>query len=83
VFCDFAVDVGVTNPGPGSWLKDPAPGAGLLSAYGIYSLTWGLLALDDKIGEAATQPNIQSAQVIVNGIDVSTSIILTYPQSRR
>src|SRR5437660_12380231 len=43
LFCDFAVDVGVTNPRPGSQLKDPALGAGSLMAYGIYSLSWGIL----------------------------------------
>jgi hypothetical protein len=79
VFCDFAVDVGVTNPRPGSRLKDPALGARSSIAYGIYLLTLGLLALDDKVAEAATQPNIRSAQVIINGVDVSASIILTYP----
>ena len=54
VFCDFAVDVGVTNPRPGSRLKDPALGARSSIAYGIYLLTLGLLALDDKVAEATT-----------------------------
>jgi hypothetical protein len=36
------MDVGVTDQQPGSPPKDAVLGVGLLVAYGIYSLTWGL-----------------------------------------
>ena len=42
IFCDLAMDVGVTDQQPGSPPKDAVPGVGSLVAYGIYSLTWGL-----------------------------------------
>lgn len=83
VFCDFAANADMINLEADARQKRPSHDSGSLLAYGVFSLTWGLLTLDEHDAEAATKTNVQSAQVIVNGIDVSTSIILTYPYSQR
>ena len=83
VFCDFGLDNGFANLPKGHRLKDPALGGGSLLDIGIYALTWGLLFLDDKMGESATNPVIHSAQTLVDDVDVTTSMILHYPDTRR
>ncbi|KAL1846989.1 hypothetical protein VTK73DRAFT_166 [Phialemonium thermophilum] len=79
VFCDFAMDMNLASLGPDSRLKNPALGAGTLLDIGIYSLTWGLLALDPRIGSQAETPKIVATQSLEDGIDVATSAILVYP----
>jgi predicted dehydrogenase len=83
VFCDFGLPMNPEALSPRSRLKDPSLGAGSLLDIGIYSLTWGLCCLDPCIGSAALDPDIQSAQLLLDGIDVSSSIILTYHQTHR
>ncbi|KAH6611695.1 dimeric dihydrodiol dehydrogenase [Boeremia exigua] len=79
VFCDFSLDMDIEALGLDSRLKNPALGAGSLLDIGIYSLTWGLLALDRAIGEEAQKPRILAAQTLSNDIDVASSMILSYP----
>jgi predicted dehydrogenase len=50
---------------------------------GIYSLTWGLLTLDAGVGEKATEPRIAAAQSLVHGFDITSSIILLYPDGKQ
>jgi predicted dehydrogenase len=83
VFCDFGLPMNPDALSALSRLKDPSLGAGSLLDIGIYSLTWGLCCLDPGIGTAALDPDIQYAQLLSDGIDVSSSIILTYHQTRR
>ncbi|CAG8042771.1 unnamed protein product [Penicillium salamii] len=83
VFCDFGLYFDLENLPDSSRLKNPALGAGSLLDIGIYSLTWGLILLDDGIGENATEPLVFSAQSISEEIDVATSMILHYPQNGR
>lgn len=79
VFCDFSLDMHIAALGPDSRLKNPALGAGTLLDIGIYSLTWGLLALDPNIGRDAQNPEIVASQTLSDGVDVATAMILQYP----
>lgn len=83
VFCDFGLLFDLKNLPMTSRLKNVALGGGSLLDIGIYSLTWGLLLLDDQIGEKAATPQVLSAQTISDEIDIATSIILHYPQTGR
>ncbi|PLB46590.1 NAD(P)-binding protein [Aspergillus steynii IBT 23096] len=83
VFCDFGLDIDLDNLPDSSRLKDPALGAGSLLDIGIYSLTWGLLLLEDHPPDDAAQPQVFSAQTLHAGADIATSIILSYPDSGR
>lgn len=79
VFCDFGLKQDIASLPADSRLKDPALGAGTLLDVGIYSLTWGLLA----VGPQAGDPKIIASQELVNGVDAATSMILSYPQGQQ
>ncbi|CAK7201837.1 hypothetical protein SEUCBS139899_004552 [Sporothrix eucalyptigena] len=84
VFCDFAMpkpmaQMSLTNE---TRLTNRALGAGTLLDIGIYSLMWGMLALDPGVGEAARKPQVLASQSIVNGVDWATSMLLTYSTSK-
>jgi predicted dehydrogenase len=79
VFCDFGMKMEVATLPADSRLKNPALGAGSLLDIGIYSLTWGLVALDPGLGEHSENPKIAATQDLSDGIDVASSIILQYP----
>lgn len=83
VFCDVGLNLDLQGLPDSSRLKDPALGAGSLLDLGIYSLTWGLILLDDSIGDKAAKPDVFSAQTISQGIEVATSTILHYPETGR
>lgn len=73
----------VRNLPADSRLKNPALGAGSLLDIGIYSLTWGLVCLDPGVGEKAETPKVVSSQTLVDGIDVTSSMMLYYPSTGR
>ncbi|KAL1979152.1 hypothetical protein VTN96DRAFT_6674 [Rasamsonia emersonii] len=83
IFCDFGLPIDVANLPATSRLKNPELGAGSLLDIGIYSLTWGLLVLDDRIAGEASTPQVFSAQSISDDIDIATAVILYYPQTGR
>ncbi|KAM0344454.1 hypothetical protein ACHAPU_007426 [Fusarium lateritium] len=83
VFADFAMDHHVESLGPESRFRDLSLGAGSLLDIGIYSLTWGLLSLDSGVGDQAITPKIAAAQSLVNGFDMTSSIILLYPDGKQ
>jgi predicted dehydrogenase len=66
-----------------SRLKDASLGAGVLLDMGIYSLTYGLLILDPEVGSNAAEPHIQSNLGLIDGIDHTASILLSYPNTRK
>lgn len=78
VFCDFSLDMNIDSLGPDSRLKNPKLGAGTLLDIGIYSVTWGLLALDASIGSQAQKPSLLASQTLSSDIDVATALILSY-----
>ncbi|CAG7559901.1 unnamed protein product [Fusarium equiseti] len=84
LFADFAMDQRIESLAPEHRLRDLALGAGSLLDIGIYSLTWGLLGLDAGVGEKATTPKICASQTFIQGgVEVSTSIILQYPDGKQ
>ncbi|KAI1385481.1 NAD(P)-binding protein [Hypoxylon trugodes] len=83
VFCDFAMDQNIASLGPESRLKNPALGAGSLLDIGIYSLTWGLLGLDESIGEKAQTSEIVAKQTLDAGVDIATSAVLLYSDGKQ
>lgn len=83
-FCDFALGVGDIDLLPAtSRYRDPKLGAGSLLDIGIYSLLWGLLTLDNGVGETAQDPEIVSMQSLQSGVDTSSSMLLLYPKTGR
>ncbi|CAJ2499822.1 Uu.00g026750.m01.CDS01 [Anthostomella pinea] len=88
---DFQMYVDMKNAPATSRYRDLELGAGSLLDIGIYPLTWALLMLDSKLpgdgngegeGEGET-PRIMAAQSFVEGIEVTTSIVLHYASSGR
>lgn len=83
-FCDFALGLGNIDDLPASSrYRDPALGAGSLLDLGIYSLTWGLVTLDQGVGETAEEPIVVSAQSLQSGVDTASTFILSYPKTQR
>ncbi|OAL33522.1 hypothetical protein AYO20_07208 [Fonsecaea nubica] len=82
-FCDFGLDMNISSLGPESRLKNPNLGAGCLLDIRIYSLTWGLLTLDPKLGDQRETPIVVSIQSLSDRVDHSTSILLKYYPSGR
>lgn len=82
-FCDFGMDVDIPSLPETSRYKDPALGAGSLLDIGIYSLTWGIVSLTDKVGSEAEEPEVSSTQTIEHGVDTSSAVLLKYPSTGR
>ena len=82
-FVDFGLDFNIKSHGPESRLKNLELGAGSLLDIGIYSLTWGLLCLDPKIGEEAEKPKVVALQSLDDGVELTTSMVLLYPNTGR
>jgi predicted dehydrogenase len=77
VFADFSQDHKLNEKSPESRLKNALLGAGSLLSLGVYSLTWGLLAL----GSEEEELEIKAAQTLRNGIDVASAVWLIYPRT--
>ncbi|KAK3699000.1 hypothetical protein LTR37_016691 [Vermiconidia calcicola] len=82
-FCDFGLAMDLGSLPPDSRLKSQALGAGSLLDIGIYSLTWGLLTLDNKTGDEAEHVDIAGMQTIRDGIDITSTMVLKYPNNGR
>lgn len=82
-FADFSLFVDIPNLPPTSRYKDLSLGAGTLLDIGIYSLTWAFLTLDPHTPEDSELPAIVAKQTHMNGIEVSSSVILQYPSTGR
>lgn len=90
VFCDLGLDQDLPGQPAESRLRDRNLGAGTLLDTCIYSLTWGLLTLEEPIkdGESATRqeaPVMRATQLLSaqDGIDIASSVLLCYPQHGR
>lgn len=82
VFCDFGLDMPLATLPATSRLKDLALGAESLLDIGIYNLTWGLLTLEGDRTEQQS-PVVTSTQTLSDGVDVTSSMLLFYPQTGR
>jgi predicted dehydrogenase len=87
VMCDFAMDQGLDSKGPESRLKNLSLGASSLLDIGIYSLTWGIIGLEQPLGgtqkAASEKPKMLATSSLSDGVDVATSMILRYSDGRQ
>ncbi|KPM44214.1 hypothetical protein AK830_g2352 [Neonectria ditissima] len=81
VFCDIAMRMDIASLPSTSRLKNPALGAGSLLDIGIYSLTWAILTLESE--PASESPSVIASQHLSDGVDIATSVILTYPNGKQ
>lgn len=82
-FCDFGLDLDIASLPPESRYKDPALGAGSLLDIGIYSLTWGLVSLDQGVGDKAETPKVLAIQTLSDDVEIASSMLLYYPSTGR
>ncbi|KAI1635893.1 hypothetical protein F4809DRAFT_642004 [Biscogniauxia mediterranea] len=80
---DFQMPMDVANLPATSRYKDLSLGAGAMLDIGIYPLTWAILTLDPGTPAQSETPKILAAQSFVDGIEVTTSLILHYASSGR
>lgn len=80
---DFQMYLDIAALPTTSRYKDLSLGAGSMLDIGIYPLTWGILMLDPNPPSKPETPNIKAAQSFVQGIEVTTSVILHYASSGR
>lgn len=80
---DFGLDIDIPSLPADSRCKDPALGAGSLLDIGIYSLTCGLVALSDRVGDGAEEPEVSSVRTIDQGVDTDSAVLLLYPSTGR
>ncbi|CAG9981124.1 unnamed protein product [Clonostachys byssicola] len=80
---DFQMYVDVANLPPTSRYKNPSLGAGSMLDIGVYSLTWAILTLEPEAPGPREKPKIMAAQSFVDGIEVTTSLLLHYPDTGR
>ncbi|KAF3931144.1 hypothetical protein ABW20_dc0109756 [Dactylellina cionopaga] len=81
-FADFGLSYDVESLPDDSRLKDLSLGAGTLLDIGIYSLTWGILTLEEEVGKGE-HPNILASQTLQGGVETLSSWILSYPSTGR
>ncbi|KAK7424102.1 hypothetical protein QQX98_000712 [Neonectria punicea] len=81
VFCDLAMRMDIASLPSTSRLKNPALGAGSLLDIGIYSLTWAILGLESRT--ESENPRVLASQNLSDGVDIATSVILTYPSGKQ
>ncbi|EPS35550.1 hypothetical protein H072_11107 [Dactylellina haptotyla CBS 200.50] len=81
-FADFGLSYDVESLPDNSRLKDLSMGAGTLLDIGIYSLTWGVLTLEENVGKGE-HPKILAAQTLQSGVETISSWILNYTDTGR
>lgn len=63
-------------------LKNVNLGGGALLDIGIYAITWAKLGHDVNVGKKSLKTSVVSNQVFVDGVDATTSAIITFPETR-
>ncbi|KAF3931180.1 hypothetical protein ABW19_dt0203945 [Dactylella cylindrospora] len=81
-FADFGLSYDVPSLPDDSRLKDLSMGAGTLLDIGIYSLTWGIVTLEENVGKGL-HPKILAAQTLQGGVETLSSWILSYSDTGR
>lgn len=76
IVMDFSIDMNIDKLGPESRLKNPKFAGGALLDVGIYNLTYWRLFLDSELGQNAVQHEVLSSQIIKDGIDVQTDVVI-------
>ncbi|KAL3450804.1 NAD(P)-binding protein [Aspergillus insuetus] len=83
VFVDFGITIPLSELPADSRLKNPALGAGALLDIGIYSLTYASIILGaGRLGNEHPQLKVTSTLDVVNGIDESNVVVLSYDEPK-
>jgi predicted dehydrogenase len=80
---EFQTYVDFDSLPPESRHKDMNLGPGSLLDMGIYPLTWAVLMLDHNSPSSSEMPEIKAVQSFLNGIEVTTSVVLRYASTGR
>ncbi|KAK6209445.1 hypothetical protein LQW54_006298 [Pestalotiopsis sp. IQ-011] len=80
---DFQMYLDIAGLPSTSRYKDVSLGAGSLLDIGIYPLTWSILTLEADAPAPRKMPTIKAAQSFVDGIEVTTTILLHHPETDR
>lgn len=80
LFVDYAADASLENLPETSRLRDINLGGGTLLDIGIYTLTYGRILLDNKIGDEHTDFDLKSFMTIdpVDKVDYTSTVIIKY-----
>lgn len=82
VFTDFGREQDVLSKDTDSRLRNVELGAGSLLNIGIYSVTWGLLAIEDQARSGEDdEMQIKAVQTLQEGVDVASTVILYWPKT--
>lgn len=82
---DFSMDMGISSLPTSSRARDINLGAGATLDIGIYSVTYGRILLDDKIGKQATKFQTKSFLTIdlTDKVDHISTIIIQYENGKQ
>ncbi|PSK33427.1 hypothetical protein B9Z65_7314 [Elsinoe australis] len=80
---DFGLNIDVKSLPSGHKARDLNLGAGSLLDIGVYPLTWMILTLDPRSPADSEKPNIMAVQSHVEGVEVTTSLLLQYGSTGR
>ncbi|KAI9150623.1 D-xylose 1-dehydrogenase (NADP(+)) [Paramyrothecium foliicola] len=80
---DFQLDIDIASLPSTSRYKNLELGAGSLLDIGIYSLTWAILTLEPDAPAPRPKPKIMAVQSFIDGIEVTTSLLLHYADTGR
>lgn len=85
LFADFAYDADLQNLPASSRLRDIKLGGGSLLDIGIYSITYGRLFLDEKVGVEANKFEIKSFLTLdpIDKVDYTSSILIKYVDGKQ
>lgn len=80
VFADFSYDADLDNCPEDSRVRNSKLGGGALLDIGIYSITYGRILLDEKLGADHAPFDLTSAVVVdsTDNVDYNTSILMKY-----
>ncbi|KAK6523206.1 hypothetical protein TWF694_006098 [Orbilia ellipsospora] len=81
-YADFGLSYDVESLPDDSRLKNLSLGAGTLLDIGIYSLTWGVLTLEENVGKGE-HPKIIATQTLQGGVETLSSWIFNYSETGR
>ncbi|KAK0101470.1 hypothetical protein ONS95_006641 [Cadophora gregata] len=83
MFCDFALDINIASLPPTHRLKNLELGGGALLDLGVYPLMFSSVVLDEHVGSKASDAEITSSLLVVDGVDYDDVLVLKYPENGR
>jgi dihydrodiol dehydrogenase / D-xylose 1-dehydrogenase (NADP) len=81
--CDFSLQKDMASLPPTHRYKDVNLGGGALLDIGVYPLMWSNVVLDGSVGSAASNPDVSSTLVVIEGVDYEDVIVMKYPDTDR